>query len=190
MNIPNLLTILRILLVPILVILLIQRSFTKAFVIFLVCGLTDALDGFVARLMNQKTVLGAYLDPIADKALMISCFVTLSIRSVIPSWLSVLVISRDVIILLGIAVLTMMKIPFEVKPMFVSKVNTFLQILTITVALLYKSKLMAVDVFVLKGFFWATALFTILSGILYIFRGVRYINSANGTNAAKSVNSA
>ena len=190
MNIPNLLTILRILLVPILVILLIQRSFTKAFVIFFVCGLTDALDGFVARLMNQKTVLGAYLDPIADKALMISCFVTLSIRSVIPSWLSVLVISRDVIILLGIAVLTMMKIPFEVKPMFVSKVNTFLQILTITVALLYKSKLMAVDVFVLKGFFWATALFTILSGLLYIFRGVRYINSANGTNAAKSVNSA
>jgi len=121
---------------------------------------------------------------------MISCFVTLSIRSVIPSWLSVLVISRDVIILLGIAVLTMMKIPFEVKPMFVSKVNTFLQILTITVALLYKSKLMAVDVFVLKGFFWVTALFTILSGILYIFRGVRYINSANGTDAAKSVNSA
>jgi len=67
MNIPNLLTILRILLVPILVILLIQRSFTKAFVIFLVCGLTDALDGFVARLMNQKTVLGAYLDPIAER---------------------------------------------------------------------------------------------------------------------------
>jgi hypothetical protein len=95
MNIPNLITLLRIILVPIIVILLIQGFFLKALIVFVVAGLSDALDGFLARVLHQQTVLGAYLDPIADKALLASSFVTLSILHIIPSWLAVIVISRD-----------------------------------------------------------------------------------------------
>ena len=111
MNIPNLITLLRIILVPVIVILLIQGSFFKALIVFIVAGLSDALDGFLARVLKQQTVLGAYLDPIADKALLVSSFVTLSVLHIIPSWLVVIVISRDFIILLGISVLSIMERP-------------------------------------------------------------------------------
>ena len=87
MNIPNLLTLLRIILSPVIVILLIQGSFFKALIVFIVAGITDALDGFLARVLHQQTVLGAYLDPIADKALLASSFVTLSVLHIIPGWL-------------------------------------------------------------------------------------------------------
>jgi len=107
MNIPNLLTLTRIILVPVIVILLIQASFFKAMIVFVVAGITDGLDGFLARVLNQKTVLGSYLDPLADKALILTSFVTLSILGVVPSWLSVIVISRDCIILIGISVLVL-----------------------------------------------------------------------------------
>ncbi|MGZ6290942.1 MAG: CDP-alcohol phosphatidyltransferase family protein, partial [Syntrophales bacterium] len=99
MNVPNLLTLARILLVPITVIFLMQGAFAKALILLIVSGITDALDGFFARILNQQTVLGSYLDPIADKALFASCFVTLSIKGIIPGWFTVIVISRDFIIL-------------------------------------------------------------------------------------------
>ncbi|MCX7634675.1 MAG: CDP-alcohol phosphatidyltransferase family protein, partial [Syntrophales bacterium] len=124
MNVPNALTVLRILLVPVIVILLMQGSFFKALVLLTISGITDGLDGFLARFLNQQTVLGAYLDPIADKALLMSCFITLAIKHVIPGWLSVIVISRDCIILIGISVLVIMSVPLEIKPSFVSKVTT------------------------------------------------------------------
>ena len=111
MNVPNLLTLLRIILSPVIVILLIQGAFFKALIVFIVAGITDALDGFLARVLHQQTVLGAYLDPIADKALLASSFITLSVLHIIPGWLTVIVISRDFIILLGISVLSIMSIP-------------------------------------------------------------------------------
>ena len=79
-------------------------------ILFTCLGLTDALDGFLARILNQQTVLGSYLDPIADKVLITSCFLALAILKVIPGWLAVVVISRDVIILLGISILSIMNI--------------------------------------------------------------------------------
>ena len=131
MNIPNLLTVLRIVLVPVIVILLIQGQFAKALVCFVIAGVTDGLDGLLARILNQQTVVGAYLDPVADKALVISMFATLAIVGVIPAWLAVVVISRDCIILGGILVLTLMSVSLEIKPSFVSKINTMLQLLTV-----------------------------------------------------------
>src|SRR4030042_999547 len=124
MNIPNILTLLRIIMVPVIVILLIQESFLKALIVFVAAGLTDILDGFLARFLHQQTVLGSYLDPIADKALLVSSFVTLSVLHIIPGWLAVLVISRDLFILLGISVLSIMSISVEIRPAFVSKVTT------------------------------------------------------------------
>ena len=126
MNIPNLLTLLRILLVPLIVIFLMDGEYLKALITFFISGITDALDGFLARLLHQKTTLGEYLDPIADKALLITCFLTLSIAEVIPGWLTVIVISRDVIILAGTFVLFMMSISFEIKPFLISKVTSAL----------------------------------------------------------------
>ncbi len=176
MNIPNLITLLRIILVPVIVILLIQGSFLKALIAFVVAGLSDALDGFLARVLNRQTVLGAYLDPIADKALLASSFVTLSVLHIIPSWLAVIVISRDFIILLGILVLSIMSIPVEIRPTYVSKVTTALQLTTVLLALSFRSLPYDLNGIWLLAVYWLTALFTIVSGFNYIARGMKLIN--------------
>ncbi len=158
------------------VIFLIDGSFLKALIVFTLAGITDALDGFLARVLSQKTILGTYLDPIADKALLTSCFVTLSILGVIPSWLTVIVVSRDFIILFGIFILFMLSIPFEIRPVFVGKITTALQILTVFLALAYKA--LGGDGHPLVEHFlqWLTVGFTILSGFHYIRRGIKAIN--------------
>src|SRR5262245_29888012 len=104
MNIPNSLTILRILLIPCYIWLLIYGRFDQALIVLLVAGITDALDGAIARMKNQYTRLGAVLDPLADKMLLTSGFITLSMIHLVPSWVTILVVSRDVILMLGTAV--------------------------------------------------------------------------------------
>jgi cardiolipin synthase (CMP-forming) len=176
MNIPNLITLLRIILVPVIVILLIQGFFFKALIVFIVAGLSDALDGFLARVLKQQTVLGAYLDPIADKALLASSFITLSVLHIIPSWLAVIVISRDFIILLGISVLSIMSISVEIRPAFVSKVTTGLQLITVLLALSFRCLPGAIDGIWSLALYWVTAFFTIISGLHYMARGMELIN--------------
>ena len=184
-NIPNLLTLLRILLVPVFVILLIQGHFLRALLVFVVAGLTDALDGFLARVLHQKTDLGLYLDPLADKALIITSFVTLSVMGLIPPWLTVLVISRDFIILLGISVMTLMSIPFEIKPATVSKVTTAFQLLTVFVILVltYLQGVEGNDWVIIL--FWLTGALTVISGFNYIMRGLRFVNHDAAQNEKK-----
>lgn len=178
MNIPNLLTLLRIILVPLIVILLIQGSFLKALIVFILAGISDALDGFLARVLHQQTVLGAYLDPIADKALLASSFITLSVLHIIPGWLTVIVISRDFIILLGISVLSTMSISVQIRPLFVSRVTTALQLITVLMALFTRCQPGAFDGEWLMAIYWLTALFTIISGFSYMARGVAMINNS------------
>jgi cardiolipin synthase len=179
MNIPNLLTLSRIILVPIIVILLMDGSFCLALVLLMISGVTDVLDGFLARVLNQQTLLGAYLDPIADKALMISCFVTLAVKKLIPGWLSVIVISRDCIILLGVSVLTMLSVPFKIRPIMLSKLTTFVQIITILAVLVGRcwsvnfQKETGLD-----ALFLLTAVMTVITGLYYMSMGVKYINRA------------
>jgi len=176
MNIPNSLSLLRIVLVPVIVILLMDGSYLKALIVFSISGLTDGLDGFLARILKQQTKLGAYLDPIADKALLTSSFLTLAIMGILPGWLTVIVISRDCIILIGIAVLSMMSISFEIHPAFISKVTTMLQLLTVLMVLILRGFASGVDQNWICLLYWVTALFTILSGMGYLFRGIRLIN--------------
>jgi cardiolipin synthase (CMP-forming) len=185
MNIPNFLSLLRIILVPVIVIFLIQGLYGKALIIFVCAGLTDALDGTLARLLNSQTVLGAYLDPIADKLLLTASFVTLSILGIIPSWLTVMVISRDFIILLGIAILSLMGIPYKIKPAFVGKITTALQIITIFLALLFQVFSPSAGYDWVRILCWLTSLFTIASGLIYITRGVKFINEANSKGGNK-----
>jgi cardiolipin synthase (CMP-forming) len=177
MNIPNFLSLLRIILVPVIVIFLIENEYAKALLIFTLAGLTDALDGTLARLLNKQTELGAFLDPIADKILLTTSFVALAIFRLIPSWLTVIVISRDFIILLGIMILSMMSVKYEIKPLFVSKITTALQIGTVFFSLFLKSfacDIMSHNLIIILC--WLTAIFTIISGLFYIFKGIRFIN--------------
>jgi cardiolipin synthase (CMP-forming) len=178
MNIPNLLTLLRIILVPLIVIFLIQGSFVKALIVFIVAGISDALDGFLARVLHQQTILGAYLDPVADKALLASSFITLSVLHIIPGWLTVIVISRDFIILLGISVLSIMSISVQIRPLFVSRVTTALQLITVLMALSGRCLPGGFNGLWMQAIYWLTALFTIISGLHYMARGVALINSS------------
>jgi len=173
MNIPNLLTLLRILLVPVTVIFLMQGNFTKALIVLVISGITDALDGFLARILNQQTVLGAYLDPIADKALLASCFVTLSIKGIIPGWFTVIVISRDLIILIGIAIMSIMSIPYKISPSFISKITTALQLFTLVFFLLFRIFPGLINYVWLLVLQWFTVLFTVISGLNYMLTGIR-----------------
>lgn len=177
MNIPNFLSLLRIILVPVIVIFLIQGSYAKALIVFVIAGLTDALDGAVARLLNKQTKLGSFLDPLADKILLSTSFIALAIFGLIPSWLAVIVISRDFMILLGIVILSMMSVTYEIKPVFVSKVTTTLQIATVFFALLLKTvtyDIISYNWIVILS--WLTASFTIISGLIYIIKGIKFIN--------------
>ena len=184
MNIPNSLTVLRIVLVPVIVILLIQGQHGKALVCFVIAGITDGLDGLLARILNQTTVVGAYLDPVADKALVISMFTTLAIIGMVPGWLAVVVISRDCIILGWILVLTLMSVSPDIKPSFISKINTVFQLVTIFSALVLKvgdAGRHYREVFLVVC--WLTALFTVVSGGDYIFKGMKLIGGAGHEKA-------
>ncbi|MBW2560852.1 MAG: CDP-diacylglycerol--glycerol-3-phosphate 3-phosphatidyltransferase [Deltaproteobacteria bacterium] len=178
MNIPNLLTLIRIILVPIFVILMMQDSFSYALVIFVIAGVTDGLDGFLARILRQQTVLGSYLDPLADKALIITSFVILATLEIIPSWLAVVVISRDCIILFGVSVLFLMSVPFEIRPTYVSKATTVLQLLTVFLVLVSKWLPGYTNPTMSMTLFWSTAFFTVVSGFYYIFKGIKFINNS------------
>ncbi len=183
-SIPNILTLMRILLTPLFVILLLRRSFDMALLVFFIAGVSDGLDGLIARWLNQRTALGAYLDPMADKLLLVSAYITLPVMDAIPDWLSVIVISRDVIILLGIATLTLTEKKYEVRPTFVSKCTTTLQIVTVIVVLLDPGRFRA-D-FMLPLAYWGTAALTILSGLHYIYFGMRILQENNHQSAGPS----
>src|SRR4030065_667225 len=172
MNIPNLLTLFRILLVPIFVILLIYGQTFYAFLAFMIAGVTDALDGFIARVFSQQTVLGAYLDPIADKLLLVTSYIVLAIIGIIPPWLAVLVISRDIFILIGGAVLFLNHKSFEIRPTLLGKVSTFFQLATVVIALSVAQPLLGLQPFLIGSIYLAAAL-TLLSGFHYTFLWVR-----------------
>lgn len=169
-NVPNLITVIRILLTPLFVIFLQRDMFPMAILVFTTAGVSDGLDGFIARVFNQRTELGAYLDPIADKFLLIASFVTLGIQQYIPGWLAVIVISRDIVIVMGIAVLNIMDIKIRIHPTLISKVTTFVQLFTVFLTLLYPkvpSEPMAKYVM-----FWLTAVLTTVSGLHYMMLGL------------------
>jgi cardiolipin synthase len=173
-NIPNFFTILRILSIPLFIILLSYDYYQEALIVFVFAALTDSLDGFFARVFKQKTALGSYLDPIADKLLLASSFVTLSMVQLIPLWLSVLVLSRDIIISLGILVFWVNSFQIEIRPTLISKCTTLFQILTIGFVLTFH--VFQQNFFALTPMYWATGTLTIASGGHYISRGLKVIS--------------
>ncbi len=135
MTIPNIITLMRFFLVPCVVFALIRNHMGWAFTLFLVAGISDAVDGFIARQFDQRSELGAYLDPIADKLLLVCVFVVLGYLGHLPLWLVVTAVSRDALIIGGVMLATVMGNPVEMKPLFVSKSNTAIQIVLVLVVL-------------------------------------------------------
>ncbi|WP_372421547.1 CDP-alcohol phosphatidyltransferase family protein [Salinarimonas chemoclinalis] len=128
MTIPNLISVFRLLLVPVVIVAILQGNWLAAFVLFLVAGVSDGIDGWIARRFDMRSELGAVIDPLADKALLVSIYVTLAVVGAMAEWLVVLVVSRDVMIVIAYVVSWIMDRPISVKPIFASKVNTALLI--------------------------------------------------------------
>lgn len=175
MTLANLITILRIILTPVFVIYLMQDQLTAALIVFVVCSASDGVDGFVARFFNQKSRLGAYLDPLADKLLLVTAFVVLASMGHLPPWLTVTVIARDVMILLGVIIIHLNKLELHIRPSVLSKVNTCFQFLTVTAVL--SKGLLALAPELYQYFYYATALFTVVSGLHYIQYGLQVLSA-------------
>jgi cardiolipin synthase len=173
-TIPNLITMLRILLTPLFIIFLIQGNYHKALFVFLLAGVSDLADGLIARTWHQKSRLGSYLDPLADKVLMAASFVTLSIYREIPSWLTVVVISRDLALGFGVLIFRLADIPLEVRPSLAGKWTTTFQVSTVFLVLI--GKIMPFSHQVLLVFFWCTGVLTTITGIHYLYNGIRMMN--------------
>ena len=183
MNLANRITIFRVLLIPFFIACLLYYSESKDFfrlaalAIFAVATITDAIDGGIARSRGQITDLGTILDPIADKLLISSAFISLAILKNIPdtlripAWAALTVISRDIVIIIGFAVIYFMKGNVVVKPSWLGKVTTFFQMMAIlTVLAIFKYN---------QFFIYPAVFFTILSGIDYIWRGSKQLNENN-----------
>lgn len=173
MNLPNLITVFRLLLIPLFVIFLLENKSTMALITFGIAGISDALDGFLARVLKQKTLFGAYVDPVADKLLLATAFVTLAIMGRLPGWLAVVVVSRDVIIMGGIGILLLNNHPMTIKPTYDSKITTFVQL--ITVCFILASEYMTTYRFLNRSFIMTTALCTVLSGFHYLYIGFQIL---------------
>ena len=176
LSIPNLITLGRIILVPVVVWAIISGEMLSAFALFVVAGITDAVDGFLAKRFHMASELGAYLDPLADKALIMSIYVALGIAKALPISLVILVVSRDIMIISGFTLALLVAKPMPVRPHPVSKLNTVVQIL------------LAVLVLAEKGFGFdagalqtaavvLVAIFTLLSSAVYLAEWLRHMNS-------------
>jgi cardiolipin synthase len=127
-SIPNLITLGRVILVPVVFWLLLTGELQAAFMVFVVAGISDAVDGFLAKRFNWETELGAYLDPLADKLLIVCIFIALGVTDRLPSWLVITVVSRDVLIVIAVVLSWLLGHPTPMKPLAVSKINTVAQI--------------------------------------------------------------
>jgi cardiolipin synthase len=177
LSIPNLITLARIILVPVVVWLIASGQLRLAFLLFLAAAVSDAVDGFLAKRFGMKTELGAYLDPLADKVLIVSIYVTLGITGVIPLWVVILVVSRDFMIVGAIILSWVINRPVKIKPHMVSKVNTGVQI--VFACLVLASHGYGFDTEPLLTLVMGlVAVLTLLSVGLYLAEWVRHMNSA------------
>ena len=175
LNLPNLISLGRLLLVPLAISLILEGSYWGAFWIFVVAGVSDALDGFIAKRFDRRTRLGALLDPVADKVLLVSVYVTLGIAGQLWAWLVVLVVFRDIMIVGGFlllqAIATISK-PFQ--PLFISKVNTGVQVALVGYVLARRG--IGADPGVIDGILGiAVAATTLASGLTYLVRWARIL---------------
>jgi cardiolipin synthase len=174
---PNLLTLMRLFIIPFLVIAILDEHYATAFGLFILAGISDALDGLLARMLRQKTTLGQYLDPIADKLLLSTLFVVLTHVGLIPQYVTVLVFSRDVGILLISTLLFVTSALRDFRPSLFGKLNTLAQIVTLIVVLFQKT-FVSMDLTALReGLLRAIAVLAPLSAAQYAWIVIRRMNT-------------
>ena len=174
MNLPNLITVARILAVPVVVWAIVANEMLLAFLLFLAAGISDAVDGFLAKRFDMKTELGAHLDPLADKILIVSIYVALGINAVVPGWLVILVVSRDLLIVGAFMFSWFLGQPIEARPLMVSKLNTAAQI--VFAGLVLGSAGLALDLaWLLPASMALVAVLTLLSVGAYVREWIRHM---------------
>ena len=178
LNIPNTLTILRILLIPVIVGFLVYDYFDFALVTLLIAALTDMLDGSIARMANQKTEFGAYLDPLADKLLLMTTFITFSLLDMVPVWSVIVVVSRDAILLTGTLLARLTDTEINAAPSLLGKTTTVFQLAYIILVLAFFSY--QFDPVSLTPLLYMMSILTVASGLHYILRSVNTISSPGG----------
>ncbi len=178
-TIPNIITVARLVLVPVAIDALLDGRFDVAFWVFLIAGISDGVDGWIARRFDQRSELGAFLDPIADKALLVSIYVVLGLVGILPAWLVIIVVSRDVLIVGAVVLSWGIGRRLPMQPLFVSKTNTTVQIAF--AALVLGSRAFHFD----PGVLWVTgevlvAALTVISGAAYVVDWMRIMSSKPG----------
>ena len=176
MTFPNLITLARILSVPVLVWAIASGEMLIAFLLFVAAGVSDLVDGFLAKRFNMTSEIGAYLDPLADKVLIVSIYVALGITGAIPRWLVILVVSRDIMIVSAVIVSWLFDKPIPMKPLMVSKLNTVAQVAfaaLVLASLGFNFKPSPYDL-ILMGF---VTVFTLVSVSLYLVEWVRHMST-------------
>ena len=173
MNLPNYITLVRIILIPFFINLMIYGYYRSALAVFAAACVTDALDGAIARFTNSITELGAVLDPIADKLLILAAFVTLVLLRMLPVWLVIIVVSRDAILVLGSLVIYFLGHNLKARPSFIGKATTVSQLLVVMLSLVLKA--FGKEMPGTHALHWITAVFTLVSGIQYVVRGTRIV---------------
>jgi cardiolipin synthase len=181
LTLPNFLTLLRIIAVPVFLILLTSHRYGAATVLFVLAGITDTVDGVLARLTDSKSDLGAALDPLADKLLLVSSFVMFTWLGVVPPWLMILVLTRDVVILTGYLAIYFMSTPMEVAPSLIGKINTCMEMITIMFALGTLARPDMPMAMPNQISWYATAVTTAISGVHYVYSGLLWYQRQGAT---------
>jgi cardiolipin synthase len=171
-NIPNLISLGRLLSVPVLVWAIVDGRLMFAFVLFVVAGISDALDGFIAKRFGAESELGRFLDPLADKALLVGIYLALWSQQYLPNWLVLLVVWRDLLIVGGALLYQLLTHNLKMEPLLISKFNTLMQIL-LAAFILGMGAFGMDNAMVLTALIWAVALTTVLSGATYVIGWVR-----------------
>lgn len=174
--VPNLITLGRLLLVPVIVYLIGQGAFAASFWVFVAAGISDGIDGFIAKRFGYTSTLGAYLDPVADKALLVSIYVSLGVQEVIPAWLAILVVSRDVLIVGAVLISWLIGFAVTVRPLMVSKINTTLQIAYAAAVLAVLGFALDLNGLLVLGTY-LTGTTTVVSGATYLVDWVRDVSA-------------
>ncbi len=171
-TIPNSLTLSRIILIPIFVTTLIYKRYEYSLILFIIAAVTDLLDGFLARTINQRTQLGAFLDPLADKFLLLTSFILFALYDWLPIWITITVIARDFIVVIGWFMLFIFVHQKKVEPSIIGKLANAFQAILIAY-ILVSINFEIDDILIKKIILMLTALFTIISGFQYVYRGYK-----------------
>jgi len=166
-NLPNIVTFGRLCAVPLAFWLVLEHRLAEAFFLFVAAGISDAVDGWLARRYGGNAI-GAVLDPVADKTLLVTMYVTLAAIGVIPVWLAILVVFRDLVIVGGVIVLGILGHPIVIRPLYISKLNTVCQIVLVSLALLLTGFELSVPGLI-QGVSWLVAATTLASGAAYVW---------------------